>query len=163
MGRQPEVVAQDRLEALDARVQERDVGRGDRAQKRDRRPGQRGEDLAIDHLEDERQDRGHQRDPDDRLIHVGHRGPARDPHAEVKPVDLQSDPDGQRRQTEAVDRRPHERRRTTISRSTETNPRLRSKQSDGGAIRERCLPERVHRVEVGLALDHRDGADTWWG
>ena len=71
-------------------------------------PGQRREDLAIDHLEDKRQNRGDQRDPDDRLVHVGHRGPARDPHAEVKAIDLQSDPDGQRGETDAVNRRPHD-------------------------------------------------------
>ncbi len=41
--------------------------------------GQCRENLAKDHLEDERQNRGHERDPDDRLIHVGHGGPARDP------------------------------------------------------------------------------------
>ena len=69
-------------------------------------PASAREDLAKDHLEDERQNRGHQGDPDDRLVHVGHRGPARDPHAEVKAVDLQGDPDGQRGEPEAVDRRP---------------------------------------------------------
>ena len=120
-------------------------------------PGQRREDLAIDHLEDERQNSRHERDPDDRLIHVGHRGPARDPHAEVKAIDLQRDPDRQRRRADAVNRRPHDagERRFPVHRDEPQAQRARAATAEpyanGGLL------ERVHRVEVGLALDRRDG------
>ena len=45
--------------------------------------------LAEDQLEDQREHRGDQRDPDHRLVHVRHRRPARDLDPQVEAVDLQ--------------------------------------------------------------------------
>src|ERR1700731_4632526 len=76
---EPEIIAQDRDERVDAR------GHGDRhlmnEDQRDERDRQRGQEInrrAITREKDHPEKRDGERNPDDRFIHVRHRRPARD-------------------------------------------------------------------------------------